>query len=197
MVSGFTIVNFIIKKGKDLATKIFLAVSVPMLFLVLIYPYFSVRSYFNSLKTYQGLNGLVWLEDKYPDDMAAINWLNINIPDGKQPTILEAAGDSYTDYERISAFTGLPTVAGWAVHEWLWRGGYEPIGDRGGEVQYIYESPDIIETEVLLKKYKVEYLVVGELERQKYINLNEEKITQLGKPVFSQGTTIIYRIGDY
>jgi uncharacterized membrane protein len=194
VVSGFTLVNLIIKKGKGLITKMFLTASVPMLFLVMIYPYFSVRSYFNSLQTYQGLNGLVWLEDKYPDDMAAINWLNTNIPDGKQPVILEAAGDSYTDYERISAFTGLPTVAGWAVHEWLWRGGYEPIGDRGGEVQYIYESPDITETGALLKKYKVEYVVVGELERQKYINLNEDKISQLGKLVFSRGTTTIYQV---
>ena len=39
-----------------------------------------------------------------------------------QPVVLEANGDSYSDYERVSAMTGLPTVLGWYVHEWLWRG---------------------------------------------------------------------------
>ena len=35
--------------------------------------------------------------------------------------VLEANGDSYSGYERVSAMTGLPTVLGWYVHEWLWR----------------------------------------------------------------------------
>lgn len=30
--------------------------------------------------------------------------------------MLEANGDSYSDYERVSAMTGLPTVLGWYVH---------------------------------------------------------------------------------
>jgi len=52
---------------------------------------------------------------------------------------LEAQGDSYTDYERISAFTGLPTVAGWWVHQWLWRGSADVVGKRIPDIQTIYE----------------------------------------------------------
>jgi uncharacterized membrane protein len=192
MVSGYTIVKILTQKQKKLQTKIFLAGLVPLLALVFIYPYFAVRSYFGGLKEYHGIWGLQWMADRYPDDLAVVNWLNRNVVG--QPVITEAAGDSYTDYERISAFTGLPTVAGWAVHEWLWRGSYEPIARRATEVASIYESNDLAMTRYLLNKYKVEYIVMGGMERKKYLNLNEEKIARLAKPVFSQGTTKIYRV---
>lgn len=45
-------------------------------------------------------------------------WLNKNVKG--QPVVLEACGDSYQNYDnRVSAMTGLPTVLGWYVHEWL------------------------------------------------------------------------------
>ena len=136
------------------------------------------------------------MKEKYPDDFAAVNWLKNNIPQHQQPVVLEAAGDSYTDFERISAFSGMPTVVGWAVHEWLWRGGYGPVGARAADVQAIYESPDYAYTQELIKKYDVKYVVVGEMERTKYGNINEIKIANLGKPVFTQGTTTIYQISE-
>ena len=192
IVSGYTIIKLLFQKPKSILIKAFLGGLIPLLFLVSIYPYFAVRSYFNQLKEYRGLYGLGWMQERFPDDLAAVNWLNKNVPG--QPVMVEAAGDSYTDYERYSAFTGLPTVAGWAVHEWLWRGSYDPIAERAAEVQAIYESPDADLTLSLLRKYKVKYIVVGELERRKYLNLNEQKIASLAQPVFSQGTTTIYRI---
>ena len=54
------------------------------------------------------------------EDAGAIRWLDETIEG--QSVVLEANGDSYSDYERVSAMTGLPTVLGWYVHEWLWRG---------------------------------------------------------------------------
>ena len=92
----------------------------------LIYPYFAIKSYygiFNENPKYKGLYGLNFLESGYPDNWEAINWLNQNITG--QPVILEAVGDSYTTFNQVSVTTGLPTVEGWVVHEWLWRGGYE------------------------------------------------------------------------
>ena len=86
------------------------------LFLVSIYPLFSVRSYFGGLKNYEGIYGLSWLEREYPDDFAGIEWFktqNSKLNDQKTPAILvEADGDSYTDYQHFSAFTGIPTVVG-------------------------------------------------------------------------------------
>jgi len=60
-------------------------------------------------------------------------WINKNIKG--QPTILEAQGDSYTDYGRVSVNTGLPTVMGWTVHEWFWRNSYDIVAPRIEDVK--------------------------------------------------------------
>lgn len=186
IVAGYAIVK--------IRSKLFWIGLAPLLLLVTIYPYFAVKSYFGDLKTYNGIYGLKWLEEKYPDDFEAIKWLDKNIPEGQQPVVLEANGDSYTDYDRISAFSGYPTVAGWTVHEWLWRGSYDPIAKRAEDVRQIYESADAETVKSLLAKYDVEYIVVGGLERQKYPQLDEKKIKELGKLVFSSGTTQVYQV---
>ena len=110
------------------------------------------------------------------------------------PIVVEAVGESYTDYARVSAYTGLPTIIGWPVHEWLWRGSYDEAGARIPEVQTIYESKDLEETKKMLEKYKVTYVFIGSLEREKYKNLNEGKFNQLGKIVFQSGETKIYQL---
>jgi uncharacterized membrane protein len=195
LVSGYTIVNILNTKTKSWKKSVFLAALIPQLLLVSIYPYFSIRSYFNSLKEYQGIYGLGWLKDKYPDNLAAINWLDTNTTN-QQPVILEAAGDSYTDYNQVSAFSGMPSVLGWAVHEWLWRGSYTPVGTRTADVQTMYESPDYADTRKLLNQYQVKYVVIGEMERTKYKDINETKFSNIGKPVFNQGSTTIYQIDE-
>ena len=48
------------------------------------------------------------------EDAKAIAWINENI-EGR-PVILEANGDSYTLYNRVSFLTGCPTVVGWHTH---------------------------------------------------------------------------------
>ena len=175
--------------------KIFFLFLIPQLFLVSIYPIFSVRSYFNSLRHYEGIFGMAWFQKQYPDDWAAIQWLNLrsttyDLP----PVIVEADGDSYTDYDRFSAFTGLPTVIGWAVHEWLWRGSYDVVAPRREEVRKIYESEDLAETKEILTKYTVQYVIVGTLEREKFKELQERKFGELGERVFTRGQTAIYRV---
>jgi uncharacterized membrane protein len=175
--------------------RLFLFGLIPLIFFVSIYPYFSVKSYFGGLKIYHGLYGLSWFEKRYPGDWAAVKWLEENVTLGEQPTILEANGDSYTDYNRISVFSGLPTVAGWTVHEWLWRGGYEPISKRAEEVRKIYEFPLSPEAFEIIKKYQIKYIVVGEGERQKYPLMDELRVAGLGERVFSQMGTSIYQVG--
>ena len=187
IVSGYTIVNL---KRK----KLFLILLIPQLFLISIYPIFSVRSYFNSLRNYEGIYGLNWLSREYPDDYAAIQWLNNQ---AIRPGILvEADGDSYTDYNRFSAFTGRPTIVGWAVHEWLWRGGYEFVSPRREEVRLIYESGDQPKIQAILEKYHVRFIIVGNLERQKFGSLNEMAISDVATPVFQSGETIFYEVNQ-
>jgi YYY domain-containing protein len=158
----------------------------------LLYPILAVRSYYDSLRSYRGLDGIHYLESRYPEDFAAIEWFQKNIKG--QPVIVEATGESYTDYARISANTGLPAVVGWPIHEWLWRGTYDIVAPRNTDVQTIYESQDINEVKLLLSKYQVQYVYVGKFEREKYSSLAEDKFNLLGKIVFEKGQTRIYQV---
>jgi len=171
-----------------------------------IYPYFGYRDYYG-LKitttcenervlcpkftgTYKGLDGVAsWLEIQEPGDYAAILWLQKNV-DG-QPHILEAVGDSYTTFARISTFSGLPTVLGWRVHEWLWRGSYDLAGQRSGEVESIYIDPLTENSQRLLNEYQVEYVIVGNKEREAYPTLQLPQLKKLGRVVFEKSDTII------
>ncbi len=162
-----------------------LVLTVIMIILPMIYPFkYAIPSWYKQMKPdqYEGLDGLAFLKREYPDDYALIEWLRENIQG--QPTVLEANGDSYTYYGRISMATGLPTVQGWYVHEWLWRDDYNLVQARVDEVKAVYESADVNQTVDLLNKYEVQYIVIGQLERDKFPELQEDKLLSLGTVVF-------------
>lgn len=163
-----------------------------LLCFVLAYPFFAIGSYYGDLKNFRGLDGTKYIEALYPDDYKALNWINSEIKG--QPVILEAQGDSYTDFARISANTGLPTVLGWTVHEWLWRGTYDIPSPRITEIEKIYNGADLNQVKSLINKYKIEYIYIGALEFQKYPNLSEEKINQLGSVIYRNRGVRIYKV---
>ncbi|MFH1289425.1 MAG: DUF2298 domain-containing protein [Patescibacteria group bacterium] len=160
----------------------------------MVYPFFAIRGYYGNLnpKNYEGLYGLKFLEKAYKDDYEAVSWIKKNT--SGQPVLLEAAGDSYTLYNRISALTGLPTIQGWFVHEWLWRGGYEGPSLRASEVDQIYQGESDKNAKFLLQKYNVEYVFLGELEKEKYEQIKEKRFEDFGNVVFSSGETKLYKL---
>lgn len=147
-----------------------------------------------------------------PADAAAIDWIRTNVraeAGHKIPVVLEAWGGSYSDYARISARTGLPTVLGWDGHENQWRGSDahglirgdasdDTLDARRRDVDAIYTTTDLAQARALLKKYGVDYVYVGDLEREKYKNnaAGLEKFAQLGRVVFSQDKSALYRIAQ-
>jgi YYY domain-containing protein len=187
-VSSFAIVR-IVGVTKNY---LFYLISIILLAPVFSYPYLAVKSYYGDLKIYSGLDGTSYLKNRHPEDYQAIKWIEKNIKG--RPVIVEAQGDSYTDYARISANTGLPTILGWTVHEWLWRGTYDIPAPRIDEVKAIYENADRERTIQILKKYNVALIYVGNLEREKYPNLIESKFNTLGEVIFEIGKTKIYKI---
>lgn len=189
LVVSYSIIRMLLGSRKKVSLYI---VGILALGLVMLYPYFSINSYYGNLKEYKGLDGTTYLKKIYPTDYEAIQWINKTI--NNQPVILEAQGDSYTDFARISTNTGLPTVLGWTVHEWLWRGSYSIPSPRINDVKELYESNDMEQTKKLLKQYNVTYVFIGALELQKYPDLNEEKFKILGASVYNNQTTRIYKI---
>jgi YYY domain-containing protein len=137
------------------------------------------------------LDGLRWLERTAPGDVAAIDWLREN--SGAEDVLLESAGDDYSAFghARMSTFTGIPAVLGWAGHEVQW--GHDP-GDRRAVVDRLYRTQDAREARGLLERFGVRFVVVGPLERTDHGNAGIAKWDILGRRVFDRDGTIVWEI---
>lgn len=135
---------------------------------------FLEAGYFNECYTtwfsgsYSTLDATAFLKNENADDAEMIDYINENI--SGQPVIAEMSGLSYTYFNRISAFTGCPTVIGWQTHEWLWRssGNVEmpkEVSERQAAIRTLYSSQDVNEILEIIKKYKIDYIYYGECER--------------------------------
>ncbi|MCR5154963.1 MAG: hypothetical protein K6B75_08975 [Lachnospiraceae bacterium] len=152
---------------------------------------------FQGLGAADFLNGQVlddkdneWVDASY--DYQAINWINENIS-GK-PVMVEAWGFSYSYYNRVSAFTGLPTIEGWQIHEWLWHNSYDFAVTRQNDTDALYVSRDPETVKGIIEKYDVEYIYIGSKERTKYPEINEEYLLSLGSVVYSNDRVKIIKI---
>ncbi len=91
------------------------------------YPTVASYQWTDRFAAWQGLDGLAFGEETDPDETAAIRWLGQHAAPGD--VVLEAAGCSYLPFDRlpfnrVSAFTGVPTVIGWGNnHQRQWRAG--------------------------------------------------------------------------
>ena len=146
---------------------------------VMVYPVLGTRDRNASKFEYNGLalDGMAYMETAvYRDaegpltlkyDLDAIRWLQESV-DGS-PVIIEGLSDQYRWGNRISVYTGLPTVIGWDWHQRQQRVGYAyDVTNRRREVARFYESPLRSVAIEVLDKYGVRYVYVGEMERAKY-----------------------------
>lgn len=144
------------------------------------------------LVIYKTLDGNDYIRERYPEDYAAINWINENVEG--QPVILEAVGGAYTYFSRISTNTGLQTPMGWPTHQWQWRDNSDVVFKIQDEVNSLYSSPTDARFQEVVKKYKVEFIIVGGKEREIAPNLNESIFEKYARVVFEEGETRIYQI---
>ncbi len=180
--------------SRGMLAKIFSTVG--LFFLVWTFGYFgkSVNSWFGNVldpAAYQGLDATAFLSVDFPQDVNAIHWLKENIEGS--PVVLEANGDSYTGFERVSAMTGLPTILGWYVHEWLWRNDVADLNEKSADVESIYTSTNEELVRALIRDYDVEYIFVGSKEWEKYGDrLNSNLLHSLATEVFRDDQTGVY-----
>lgn len=142
---------------------------------------------------YYTLDGIKYLEGTNPDDAALIAWLNDHVVG--TPTVLEAHGDAYREYTRISMHTGLPTLLGWEHHARQRGLEHESALDRRKAIQAIYTHEDIELTKRLLLEYRVDFIVVGTVERATYRRLDPQKFDahpELFTKVASFGNSALY-----
>ena len=147
---------------------------------------------------------------EFEDDLEAINWFNENV--SGTPVIAEAAFGEYRCFgSRYSINTGLPAVVGWVRHERQQRSAADlPV--RLSEMRAFYTNGEVTgaDKRAFLNQYDVEYVVVGQMERQ-YPTIgdsgncidtgNEEAIATIESMegsdleiVFQNESTTIYRV---
>ncbi len=159
------------------------------------------------------LDGLTYLQNCRPPDLdpdpvpfctydvssdyAAIRWINANIQG--DPVIVEATGNDYSLYGRVSTFTGLPTIMGWVGHEYQWRVNW--LNDalnaadfyrRTADIDVIYTSPDANLVLTTMARYQAQYLYVGPLERIKYPHVNLQRFSAFMQVVYNAAGVTIY-----
>ena len=137
------------------------------------------------------LDGLAFLKERSPGEYEAIRWLQDETPWGR---IVEAVGDDYSGYGRISSSTGLPTVLGWPGHELQWRGTSEPFMGREEAVAQIYGSDDAAEVRELLHSFGVRYVYLGHRERDSYGAADLSRFGGFLTTVFEAGDVFIYEV---
>ncbi|AKB45202.1 DUF2298 domain-containing protein [Methanosarcina vacuolata] len=140
------------------------------------------------------LDGMEYMKELDSGDYAAIKWIQENLRG--IPVILEASSDnsSYHYISRVSANTGLPTVIGWTSHERFWGRDNEEIMTRIEDVNAIYSTGSIKKALELMNKYNVNYVYIGQLERQTYdIKTDKFEDKTYFEPVY-QGSVRIYKV---
>jgi len=129
-----------------------------------------------------------------PNEMAAAEWL-AEAPVGIMAEAVSETGGSYTTYNIISTFSGMPTILGWIGHEAQWRGGYLEIGSRQSDLRVLYSTTEWSQAESVIDLYNIRYIVVGELERQTY-QVEETKFEENLVKVFDTATVDIYEVSN-
>lgn len=177
---------------------------VALLLAASIYPVWATYTKANEFRGPPTLDGMDVLRRYQLDEAAAIQWLNDQVPVPGTPVIVEAPGEEWTEYGRVSMHTGLPTLLGWKTHEVQWRGRWEKgqlvcreADARVPDIDTIYKTLDQAAAQRLLQKYNVTYVYVGRLERGHYRDAPAGALDKFAKfmdVVYKNPTVTIYKV---
>jgi uncharacterized membrane protein len=131
------------------------------------------------------------------EDYLAIRWMQDNVQGS--PVIVEANTVEYRWGTRFTIYTGLPGVVGWNWHQRQQRALFPPnwVTDRVDEIANFYNTPSGELAKLFLDKYKVKYIVVGQLERIYYPGGLFKFDTYNGlywQKIYQDGQTSIYEV---
>jgi len=173
-------------------SKVYALLMVVVIAAGLAYPVFSLPTKTNDFQRNnpekRTLDGSAYLAGFMPDDYQAIQFMRQLEPG----VVAEAVGGQYSEYARISTYTGMPAVLGWPGHEGQWRDG-TLLGSRENDIATLYSTPNWTEARQIIDRYDIRYIVVGGLERGKY-RVNEEKFNNFLKNIYQQGNITVYEV---
>lgn len=166
------------------------------------YARFDLQTHSHYLQRTNSLDGLTYLQidPSSPGDYEAIRWLNAHV--SGDPAIIEANGPDYSNYGRVSVFTGLPSPMNWLGHEYQWRVNWlnsgtnaDEFGRRKADIDMIYTNSNSTVVLSLMAHYHAQYLYVGPLEYQTYPTTNLHRFSAFMHVVYNANGVTIYRMG--
>jgi YYY domain-containing protein len=142
--------------------------------------------------TSDGLDGLQWMD---AGDRAMVRALRSEPPG---TVLVEAVGDPYSEFARLSVASGVPAVLGWANHESVWRGGsIVPETARRAElVQRIYGSGEVAAVRAAVAEAGANLVAVGRLERRTYPAEGLQAVRAAGEVVLEEGGAFLVRFSQ-
>jgi len=164
------------------------------IFCGLIYPVLEIWNKTEKFEPRLGytLDGKRIFWESYSDAMLAAEWLE-KAPVGVMAEAVAEQGGSYTSYNLVSTFSGMPSVLGWVGHEHQWRGGGAEVGTRQQDLKELYSTRKAERVKEIINQYKIRYIVFGNYERDTY-RTTDDLLAELFKPVFSSETLTIYEV---
>ena len=147
--------------------RVTVCVSALLFCLCLCYPLAAAYTKAGGYRDRPTLDGTAFLGVESPAQHGAYLWLK----EHAQPDdlLVEAVGEDYfAAHNRLSSWTGVPTVLGWPGHEAQWRGDDREVLRRTPDVHTIYTSANQDEILATLRKYGATCLYVGTHERAKH-----------------------------
>ncbi len=155
----------------------------------LVYPVLGVPEKTGSFNPAGGrtLDGAAHLAQYSPDDYAAVQFMTNAAPG----IVAEAVGGSYSEFARVSTYSGQPTVLGWPGHESQWRGGYTEMGSRDQDIRALFSTLNWEQAQAILDQYDIRYVYIGPLELRTY-TVSEDKFARNMTEIYRQGQVVIY-----
>ena len=126
-------------------------------------------------------------EIQLSNDKEAIEWMLTNFKG--LPVVAEAVTPIYRWGSRFSIYTGFPTVIGWTWHQQQQRVfSHQEINQRVNDVETLYVSKDVSDVKAIIKKYNIEYVVLGKTEEIYYYpkenSFYDAAISKITVPVY-------------
>ncbi len=161
----------------------FAVVGAALVLLALVFPYFGTRARlhdrfdpaapatsdglafmtgaeYNDFDDRTGVGG----EHILRDDRDAIYWMREHVQGS--PVIIEGWGPLYHMTSRIAIHTGLPSVQGWDWHQSQQRVRFNTaVQQRVSDIKVFYATEDPEVALQLIRRYNIEYVIVGDVER--------------------------------
>lgn len=180
--------------NKDILVVMLTIVFLPLMIFTILAPIYKTDNFKVITNLIPNLSGINHMEVFHKPDFEAIEWIKRNTP--KNSIILEGIkpGDAFDG--RISAYSGRKSILACSNEKAF---SYGPkitdiITKRHNDIDNIYAATDKTKIKDLIEQYNIDYIYVGELEKQLYPEDALNAFDKIGLQMFQSSADSTYKL---